>query len=370
MYSLTPGYRLPAVQRGLSPAETVITKINAGVGGSLVMSALLTPPPFWMFGVVAGAAALLNLSPGPRSIARWATVGFRRLTESTVPASMTSQAGATETWALYPDHGTMQDPARRAGFHHALSRALTFAGQQARTAGIQIHVTHHAVHEGDYTHHAQTVSVHIPKSLGVNPARVLGTLESEFSGLGVLIPVDVDPVPEVIERGPGWAALEDGRYAATARITGWPADAEGDLMQELLLGGRGERRGPAADQPRTDRSMSVLYRPLPVAQARRSAKWTDAAGGAWLTDEVKKDAAGIAGSTTRSALVAGDTLVDLDAYVTVWGTSPEAVTAARGEMDIEADRHRIRLDWMAGQQHRAHVMTTPHGAQTRKGAVL
>ncbi|MHA4772884.1 hypothetical protein L1085_000015 [Streptomyces sp. MSC1_001] len=34
-----------------------------------------------------------------------------------------------------------------------------------------------------------------------------------------------------------------------------------------------------------------------------------------------------------------------------------------------ADRHRIQLDWLTGQQHRAHVMTTPHGASTRKGAI-
>ncbi|MEU3065034.1 hypothetical protein [Streptomyces subrutilus] len=349
----------------MSPAEKVLSKFTAGAGGALLASALLTPPPAWAFAGVGAAAALIGLAPGPRSVARWATVGYRRLTESTVPASMTSQAGATETWALYPDHGTMQDPYRRAGFHAGFSRALTFAGQQARSAGIQVHVTHHAAHEGDYTTHTQTVSVHVPKSLGVNAARVLGTLEAEFAGLGALVPVDADPIPDVVQRGPGWAALDDGRYASTARITGWPAEAEGDLMQELLLGARSERRGPAAD-----RSLSVLYRPLPLAQARRSAKWTSAAGEAWLTDQVKQDTARDAGGTAHSALVAGDTLVDLDAYVTVWGDSPERVTAARSAMDIEADRHRIRLDWLIGQQHRAHVMTTPHGAQTRKGAVL
>ena len=32
MYSLTPGYRIPAVQRGLSPLETLLTKANAGAG--------------------------------------------------------------------------------------------------------------------------------------------------------------------------------------------------------------------------------------------------------------------------------------------------------------------------------------------------
>ncbi len=66
----------------------------------------------------------------------------------------------------------------------------------------------------------------------------------------------------------------------------------------------------------------------------------------------------------------GATLVDVDAYLTVWGDSPETVTDARWQASLTADRHRIRLDWLAGQQHRAHVMTTPHGASTRKGVIL
>lgn len=369
MYPLTPNYRIPAIQRGLSPVETVMSKVTAGVGGALLASAVITPPPFWSFGAVATAAALINLSPGRRSVARWATVGYRRLAERTAPASMTTGAGATTTWALYPDHGTMQDPARRAGFHAALGAALTFAGTQARTAGIQVHVTHHATTVDGYTTHTQTISVHVPKSLG-RADRILGTLEGEFAALGVLIPVDLDDVPDVVERGPGWARLEDGRYAATARITEWPAETDGTLMSDLLLGTMKGRRDRSADAVPGDRSVSVLYRPLTAAQSRRSAKWTIAAGEVLTTDKIKQDANAIAGGTTHGALVAGDSLVDLDAFLTVWSDSPEGVTAARLETDIRADRHRIHLDWLAGQQHRAHVMTSPHGAQTTKGAIL
>lgn len=183
MYSLTPGYRVPAVQRGLSPAETLLTKLNTTAAGAILMSAMVTPPPLWTFGVVGAAAAVLNIAPGPRSAARWAAVGYRHLRESTVPHSVTERPGATMTWALYPEHGTMQDPLRRAQFHEAFSRALTFAGGQARAAGIQVRVTHHAT-VGDCTHHTQTISVHVPKGLVGQPARILGTLEgsSDVSG--------------------------------------------------------------------------------------------------------------------------------------------------------------------------------------------
>lgn len=85
MYSLTPGYRIPALQRGLSPVESLLTKANAGVGSAVLMSAMLTPPPVWTFGVVGVAATLLNVAPGPRSVGRWATVGYRHLRERTVP---------------------------------------------------------------------------------------------------------------------------------------------------------------------------------------------------------------------------------------------------------------------------------------------
>ncbi|MFC9282791.1 hypothetical protein [Streptomyces collinus] len=357
MYSLTPGYRVPAVQRGLSPAETLLTKINAGAGGAVLASAMLTPPPVWTFGAVGAAAALLNLAPGPRSIARWATVGYRHLRERTAPTAMVSQDGATATWALYPQHGTMQDPQRRAAFHDAFSRALTFAGGQARTAGIQVHVTHHAA-VGEHTEHAQTVSVHVPKGLVGQPTRVLDTLAGEFAALGALTPLTPDPVPAVTERGPGWVALEDGRYAATARITAWPEETGGDLMPRLLLG------------QEADRSLAVLYRPLPAAQSRRSAKWQTAASEAFTTDKVKAATHEIASSTARDALVQGATLVDLDAYLTVWGDSFETIADARWQATLTADRHRIHLDWLPGQQHRAHVMTTPHAASTRKGAIL
>lgn len=370
-YPLTPVFLLPALQRGLSPAETVASRINAGVGGALLATALVTPPPMWTFAGVAGATALLNLSPGHRSVARWATVGYRRLRERTAPASMTSSSGDTETWALHPGHGTMEDPHRRAAFHTAFGRALTFAAEQARGAGIQVHATHHTATEGDFSSHTQTISVHVPKSVGASAARVLGTLEAEFDRLGVLIPVDVDPVPTVAERGSGWVALKDGRYAATARITGWPAEAEGDFMSELMLGSSHERRGWERDgREPADRSMSALYRPLPATQSRRFAKWAAAFRGAFTKDEVKLDAAGLEAGTTHSALVQGDVLVDLDAYITVWGVDPESVTAARQELAIQADVRRLRLDWLTGQQHRAHVMTSPHGAQTQKGAVL
>ncbi|MGP4085788.1 hypothetical protein [Streptomyces sp. KR55] len=357
MYSLTPGYRIPALQRGLSPVETLLTKVNAGVGGAVLMSAVITPPPAWAFGAVGAASALLNVAPGPRSIARWATVGYRHLRERTVPASMVAQSGATVTWALYPEHGTMQDPQRRAAFHAAFSRALAFAGGQARSAGIQVHVTHHAA-VGDYTAHTQTISVHVPKGLVGQPARIIDTLESEFASLGVLTQATSEPIPAVTGRSPGWAALDDGRYATTARITAWPEETDGDLMPKLLLG-----QG-------ADRSLAVLYRPLPAGQSRRSAKWQRAASEAFTADKVKQDSNDIASGATHGALVQGATLVDVDAYLTVWGDSPETVTDARWQASLAADRHRIHLNWLAGQQHRAHVMTTPHGASTRKGAIL
>ncbi|MEV4441076.1 hypothetical protein AB0K09_19055 [Streptomyces sp. NPDC049577] len=356
MYSLIPGYRVPGVQRGLSPAETLLTKANAGVGGAILVSAMITPPPAWTFGAVGAAAAVLNLTPGPRSIARWAAVGYRHLREKTAPDAVFAQPGATRTWALYPDHGTMQDPLRRAAFHDAFSRALAFAGGQARTAGIQVHVTHHAT-VGEYTGHTQTVSVHIPKGLGQG-ARILETLEGEFAALGALTPITPEPMPAVTDRGPGWVALDDGRYASTARITAWPEESDGDLMPRLLLG------------QDTDRSLAVLYRPLPAGQSRRSAKWQRAAAQAFTTDKVKQDALEIASSTAHGALVQGATLVDLDACLTVWGECPKTVSEARWQASLAADRHRIRLDWLPGQQHRAHVMTTPHGASTRKGAIL
>lgn len=359
MYSLTPGYRIPALQRGLSPVETLLTKVNAGIGGAVLMSAVLTPPPAWTFGAVGAAAVLLNVAPGPRSIARWAAVGYRRLLERTAPTAPFTRPGATATWGLYPQHGTMQDPQRRAAFHAAFSQALAFTAGQARAAGIQVHVTHHAI-TGDHTAHTQTISVHVPKGLVGQPARILGTLEAEFARLGVLTPVDPAPVPAVAERGPGWVSLEDGRYAATARVTAWPDETDGDLMPKLLLGD-----GNAADT-----SFAVLYRPLPAAQSRRSAKWQSAAAEAFTTDRVKQAAHEIASGTTQGALVQGATLVDIDAYLTVWGDSPDAVTDARWHASLTADRYRLRLDWLTGQQHRAHVMTTPHGASTRKGAIL
>jgi hypothetical protein len=356
MYSLTPGYRLPAVQRGLSPVETLLTKLNAGVGGAVLMSAMLTPPPAWTFGAVGATAALLNLAAGPRSIARWAAVGYRHLREKTAP-DMADDSGATRTWALYPQHGTMQDPQRRVAFHQAFSNALTFAAGQARTAGIQVHVTHHAT-VGDYTTHTQTVSVHVPKGLAGQPERVIDTLEGEFASLGALLTIAPDPVPAVVDRGPGWVGLGDGRYASTARITGWPDETDGDLMPRLLLGHKSER------------SLAVLYRPLPAAQSRRSAKWQIAAAEAFTTDKIKQAAHEITADTMRGALVQGAILVDVDAYLTVWGDGPESVSEARWQASLAADRHRIRLDWLPGQQHRAHVMTTPHGASTRKGAIL
>ncbi|WP_328698560.1 hypothetical protein [Streptomyces sp. NBC_00342] len=357
MYSLTPGYRIPALQRGLSPAETLLTKLNAGAGSAVLMSALLSPPPAWAFGAVGAAAALLNLSPGHRSIGRWAAVGYRHLRERTAPASVVSRTGETATWSLYPGHGTMQDAHQRATFHDAFSRALTFAGGQARASGIQVHVTHHAT-VGDYAAHTQTISVHVPKGLVGYPARVIDTLENEFATMGELTPVEPDPVPAVLQRGPRWVELEDGRYAATARITGWPEEADGDLMPKLLLGHD------------ADRSLSVLYRPLPAAQSHRSAKWQSAAAGAFTTDKVKLDAHGLASGAVHGALVQGAALVDVDAYLTVWGDSPETVTEARWQTALTADRTRIRLDWLPGQQHRAHVMTTARGASTRKGAIL
>jgi len=357
-YSLTPGYRVPAVQRGLSRVETLLTKANIGVGSALLVSAMATPPPPWTFGAVGTAAFLLNVSPGHRSIARWTAVGYRRLRERTVPASMTDRPGATETWTLYPQHGTMQDAPKRAAFHHAFARSLVFASEQARSAGIQVHVTHHA-ETGTCTTHTQTISVHVPKGLVGQPDRVLGTLEGEFARLGDLMLADLAPVPEVVDRASGWVALEDGRFASTARVTGWPDATDGDLMAKFLL----KPDGP-------DRSVGVMYRPLPISQAHRSARWQKAASGAFTTDPIKHDAQDMASSSTHGALVQGATLVDIDAYLTVWGDSPETVAAARWDTTLTADRHRISLDWLTGQQHRAYVMTTPHGAATAKGAIL
>ncbi|MET7727535.1 hypothetical protein [Streptomyces mirabilis] len=357
MYSLTPGYRVPAIQRGLSPAEIVLTKTNAGAGAAILASAMLQTPPIWAFGVVAGIASLINVAPGRRSIARWAAVGVRHWRERGSTPGLATSTGTTRTWTLYPHHGTMQDPYQRAGFHEAFARALTFAAGQARNAGIQVHVTHHATVD-DYTDHAQTISVHIPNGLIGQPERVLSTIEGEFASLGALTPITPEPVPAVVDRSSTWAALEDGHYAATARITAWPSETDGDLMPKLLLG-QGD-----------DRSFAVLYRPLPAGQSRRSAKWTEAAGAAFTTDKIKQDTNEQASGTTRDALVQGASLVDIDAYLTVWGDSPEEVTDARWDASLTADRHRISLDWLTGQQHRAHVMTTPHGAPTRKGAIL
>ncbi|MBP5926799.1 hypothetical protein F3K32_43135 [Streptomyces sp. LBUM 1483] len=181
MYSLTPGYRIPALQRGLSPAETMLTKANAGLGSAVLMSAMITPPPAWTFGAVGAAAALLNLAPGPRSIARWAAVGYRNMRERTAPMAAFARPGATATWALYPGHGVMQDAVQRAAWHEAFSRALTFAGSQARIAGVQVHVTHHATVD-EYTAHTQTISVHVPKGLTGQPGRLLDTLEGSSPG--------------------------------------------------------------------------------------------------------------------------------------------------------------------------------------------
>ncbi|WP_030895921.1 hypothetical protein [Streptomyces sp. NRRL F-5053] len=363
MYSLSSGYRVPALQRGLSPAEILLTKANATAAGALIASAMLTPPPAWSLGAVGVGAALLNLAPGPRSIGRWAAVGYRHLRERTPPASMTTTAGTTGMWELYPDHGTMQDPARRAAWHAAFARALTFAGNQARTAGIQVHLAHHAVLD-DYTDHTQTIAVHIPQGLIAHPERVLDTLEAEFTALGDLAPIDPHPLPTVTERSASWAGLDNGRYAATARITGWPQETDGNLMPQLLLATPNDHNTPA------ERSLAVLYRPLTTGQSRRSAKWQEAASEAFTLDKVKQEAQGHASDTRRGALVQGATLVDLDAYLTVWGDSPDSVTEHRWQTALAADRHRIQLDWLTGQQHRAHVMTTPHAAPTRKGAVL
>ncbi|MFY1675472.1 hypothetical protein [Streptomyces sp. WMMC905] len=341
-----------------------MTKINSGVGGAAVLAALISPPPVWTFGVVGAVAAVVNLAPGPRSVGRWAVVGYRRVRERAAPASLTGAPGETVTWTLYPDHGAMQDPRARAGFHEAFARALVLVAGQARTAGIQVHVTHDAV-VGDGTEHTQTVSVHVPRGVVGRPARVLGTLEAEFARLGRLAVAEPAPVGVVCERGPGWVGLDDGRYASTARVTAWPDTTDGALMSRLLLG-----QGQGAGHHASDRSFSVLYRPLPSTQSRRSARLRSAAAEAFTTDQVKQDAHRVAGDTAHDALVQGGVLVDVDAYLTVWGDSPESVTDARWQASLAADVHRVRLDWLTGQQHRAHVMTTPHGASTRKGAVL
>ncbi|MFD8573482.1 hypothetical protein [Streptomyces sp. NPDC059639] len=374
MYSLTPGYRIPALQRGLSPTEALLTKANVFAGSAALMSAMITPPPPAAFGAVGAAALILNAAPGPRSIGRWAAVGYRRMAERTAPTSMTENGGSTATWVLYPDHGTMYDPVRRVAWHTAFSRALTHTAGQARTAGIQVHVTHHAA-VGEHTDHTQTLSVHVPKSVPGHPQRILDILAAEFGRLGYLDQAEPDPVPDVVERGPGWVQLDDGRYAATARITRWPDVTDGDLMSQLVIGDPIKRynAGPAGERPTFwdyDRSIAVLYRPLPVAQSRRSARWQSAAGSAFTTNKVESAAAEAASESTHSALIDGDTLVDLDGYLTVWGDTPEAVADARWETSLVTDQHRIGLDWLPGQQHRAHVMTTPHGASTKKGAIL
>ncbi|MGW2866338.1 hypothetical protein [Streptomyces sp. NPDC001205] len=342
----------------------MLTKVNAATGGVVLLSTYVHTPPIWEFGAVGVGAALLNIAPGPRSIARWAAVGYRRLREDTAPPSMT--AAKTTTWELYPKQGTMHDDYRRARFHAAMGRALKFASSQARTAGIQIHVAHHAV-VGDCITHTQTVSVHVPKTVTSAPARILGTLRDEFASLGDLIPVEPEPIPTVAGRGPGWVLLDDGRYASTARITGWPAENDGTLMRQFLLEAEADRSGR---EPIPERSFSVLYRPLTSRTSRRSTTLQEAANRAFTTGTIEKEAHEAESTTRRDAMVQGDVLVDLDAYVTVWGHSPDAITDARWQMDLMADRHRISLDWLPGQQHRAHVMTSAHGAATQKGAIL
>ncbi|MEU5547541.1 hypothetical protein AB0G85_35125 [Streptomyces sioyaensis] len=365
MYSLTPGFRFPAIQRGLSPAEILLTKTNAGAGAAVLASAMISQPPAWAFGVVAGVAGLINVSPGRRSIARWAAVGVRHWRERRATPDLAKSAGTTRTWTLYPHHGTMQDSYQRASFHEAFSRALTYVAGQSRAAGIQVHVTHHA-EVGDVIAHTQTISVHIPKNLIARPERVFATVEREFTALGALAEVTPAPAPALSDSASGWAALEDGRYAATARITGWPAETGGDLMANILL----DQHRPPRDRRQKNRSISVLYRPLPITTARLSAKLGKAAAEAFTTDQVKQDMHAQTSGTVHDALVQGATLVDVDAYLTVWGESPEHVTQARDDAQLDADEHRLRLDWLSGQQHRAHVMTTPHGASTRKGAIL
>ncbi|MEU9396910.1 hypothetical protein AB0D86_43835 [Streptomyces sp. NPDC048324] len=364
MYSLTPGFRFP-VQRGLSPTELVLTKTNAGAGAALMASALLQTPPIWTFGAVAGIAGIINLAPGRRSIARWAAIGVRHWRERHATPDLAKSAGTTRTWTLYPYHGTMQDPYQRVSFHESFGRALTYVAGQSRNAGIQVHVTHHA-EVGDATAHTQTISAHIPKNLVAHPERVFATIEREFTSLGALAEVTPDPAAALSECTPGWVALEDGRYAATARITAWPAETGGDLMANILLG----QHRPLRDRRQKNRSISVLYRPIPIAQARLSAKLGTAAAEAFTVDQVKQDGHAKTSGTVHQALVQGGTLVDVDAYLTVWGDSPETVDQARLDAQLDADEHRLRLDWLTGQQHRAHVMTTPHGASTRKGAIL
>ncbi|MEV6726991.1 hypothetical protein AB0M94_39485 [Streptomyces xanthochromogenes] len=369
MYSLATGFRIPVLQYGLSPTESLLTKINGGALAAAIAAAALSPPPAaWPFGVVGAGAALLNAAPGPRSIARWGAVGYRRLREHTAPASMTAARGETVTWELYPDHGTMQNPAKRASFHAAVDQALRFVSDQARTAGIQVHVTHHAI-TGDYTTHTQTVSVHIPKGLVASPARVLETLEDEFAGLGALMRVEPEPIPTVTEQGSGWVALDDDRYASTARITGWPPRDDGTLIRKFLLGDERPPRDAARDVV-PERSMAVLYRPLTQRRSRWLTRIQEAANGAFTTDPIEKEKIAIESDGRHDAMVAGEVLVDVDAYITVWGHNPDSVSAARWTMTRLADRHRIRLDWLAGQQHRAHVMTSAHAVSTRKGSVL
>ncbi|MFJ2876564.1 hypothetical protein [Streptomyces sp. NPDC087298] len=325
-------------------------------------SALIQPPPIEAFGAVAAVAGLINVTAGRRSVARWVTVGLRHWRERTTP-DLTASTGTTRTWALYPRQGTMQDPALRAAFYAKFGQALDFVAGRARTAGIQVHVTHHADVDGDTTH-TQTISVHIPRGVVGYPERVMATLESEFSALGSLTAVtseDTRP-PGVVSKAPGWVELDDGWHASTARITRWPAETGGDLMTQLALGDRVDEH--------SDRSLSVLYRPLPIRQSRRSAKWSEAAGQAFTNDKVTQAAHAESSDATHGALIDGATLVDVDAYLTVWGTSPETVTEARLDADLVADRLRIGLDWLPGQQHRAHVMTTPHGVSTKKGAIV
>ncbi|MFJ4717470.1 hypothetical protein [Streptomyces sp. NPDC088785] len=366
MYSLTPGFRLPGIQRALSPAETVMTKVNAGAGAALMASVSLgQSPPGWAFTAIAGIGGLINFAPGQRSIGRWAAVGARYLRERAATPDLATSQGATMTWTLYPHHGTMQDPYMRERWHVGFARALDYVAAQSRSAGLQVLVTHHA-EVGESTAHTQTISVHIPKTVATRPDRALSAIERELSRLGALTEVTPDPAPALCERSTAWVALEDGRYASTARITGWPAETGGDLMANLLL----DQHRPLRARQHKNRSLAVLYRPLPRVQARRSAKFGRALGDAANTDAVKQDAHTENSNTVHTALVQGATLVDVDAYLTVWGDSPESVEEARHAAYLDADEHRISLDWLSGQQHRAHVMTSPHAAASRKGAIL
>ncbi|CAM5667963.1 hypothetical protein [Streptomyces parvulus] len=128
-------------------------------------------------------------------------------------------------------------------------------------------------------------------------------------------------------------------------------------MPKLLL-------GPAAD----DRSLAVLYRPLPAGQSRRSAKWQSAASEAFTDgSKVKADTHGLANATTHGARLMAPPSSTPTPTSRSGQTAPRPSPMPAGKDPCCSPTGTASASTGSGRQHRAHAMTTPHGASTRKG---